>query len=60
MRREREQGFALGVGLGMLVGVLLGSLVAVRLQPAAPGWLRRRGLFGGGSAEHVDFAALLQ
>ena len=36
VRREREQSFALGVGLGMLVGVVVGSLVARRRAPATP------------------------
>jgi uncharacterized membrane protein YfcA len=58
VKHEREQVFALGMGLGMLLGVLVGSLVVARL-PAAPEWLRRLVPHGGGRQD-VDFAALLQ
>jgi len=60
VKREREQVFALGVGLGMLLGVLVGSLLAARCTSAPPGWLRRVLPGSGPEHDHVDFAALLQ
>jgi hypothetical protein len=60
VRLEREQVFALGVGLGMLLGVAVGSLVAARLSDEAIELLHRIGARLGGHDQRLDFEALLQ
>jgi hypothetical protein len=60
VNREREQLFALGVGLGMVLGVVIGSLVALRVSEDALELLRRTVERLGRHEQHVKFEALLQ
>jgi hypothetical protein len=58
--REREQLFALGMGLGMVVGLGIGCLLALRVSDESIDLLRR--LFDRLTRheQHVEFEALLQ
>jgi hypothetical protein len=60
VKLEREQLFALGVGLGMLLGVALGSLVTVRLGEGTVELLRSAVERLSHRERGIDFEALLQ
>jgi hypothetical protein len=60
VRLEREQLFALGVGLGVLAGVVLGSLVTSRLGEDTVDLLRGAVERLGHRQRGIAFEALLQ
>ena len=57
---EREQLFALGVGLGLVLGVIVGSFVAPRLSDETAESLRRLVARLAHHEPRVAFEALLQ
>ncbi len=60
MRLEREQLFAVGVGLGMLLGVAVGSALTVRLGDGAGELLRGLVERLAHREQGIAFEALLQ